>query len=162
MIRPEEIAARIRELCDERDINNYKLSKASGISMSALSHMFNRQTIPNVTTLIRICDGLGITLNELFDYGGLDRVHLTDETVRLLGAEGGQLALAPGAAGVVEPRLADGLYVCRERAECGNVLFVCVPRVDAGGVELDAPACRAVGVYVDELGSHCDKSTNFK
>ena len=73
MIRPEEIAARIRELCDERDINNYKLSKASGISMSALSHMFNRQTIPNVTTLIRICDGLGITLNELFDYGGLDR-----------------------------------------------------------------------------------------
>ena len=84
MIRPEEIAARIRELCDERDINNYKLSKASGISMSALSHMFNRQTIPNVTTLIRICDGLGITLNELFDYGGLDRVHLTDETVRLL------------------------------------------------------------------------------
>lgn len=85
MIRPEEIAARIRELCDERDINNYKLSKASGISMSALSHMFNRQTIPNVTTLIRICDGLGITLNELFDYGGLDRVHLTDETVRLLG-----------------------------------------------------------------------------
>lgn len=84
MIRPEEIAAGIRELCDERDINNYKLSKASGISMSALSHMFNRQTIPNVTTLIRICDGLGITLNELFDYGGLDRVHLTDETVRLL------------------------------------------------------------------------------
>ena len=38
-----------------------------------------------MTTLIRICDGLGITLNELFDYGGLDRVHLTDETVRLLG-----------------------------------------------------------------------------
>lgn len=79
-----------------------------------------------------------------------------------LGAEGGQLLLAPGAAGVVEPRLADGLYVRRERAECGNVLFVCVPRVDAGGAELDAPACRAVGVYVDELGSHCDKSTNFK
>mgnify|MGYP005977070355 CR=1 FL=1 len=73
-----------------------------------------------------------------------------------------KLALAPGAAGVVETRLADGLYVRRERAECGNVLFVCVPRVDAGGAELDAPACRAVGVYVDELGSHCDKSTNFK
>ena len=81
---------------------------------------------------------------------------------RQLGAEGGQLALPPGAAGVVETRLADGLYVRRERAECGNVLFVCVPRVDAGGAELDAPACRAVGVYVDELGSHCDKSTNFK
>lgn len=107
MIRPEEIAARIRELCDERDINNYKLSKASGISMSALSHMFNRQTIPNVTTLIRICDGLGITLNELFDYGGLDRVHLTDETVRLLDFEPAGQHRAPRASllsGMEEPQ----------------------------------------------------------
>lgn len=84
MIRPEDVTARIKYLRDERNLNNYKLSKASGISMSALSHMFSKQTIPNVTTLIKLCDGMGITLDDLFEYDKTDGMYLTREKNQLL------------------------------------------------------------------------------
>lgn len=57
---------RIKELLDERGWSMYKLSKASGVSQSTLSNMFNRNNDPSISTLEDICRGLGITLSQFF------------------------------------------------------------------------------------------------
>ncbi len=57
---------RIKELIDERGWSMYKLSKASGVSQSTLSNMFNRNNDPSISTLEEICRGLGITLSQFF------------------------------------------------------------------------------------------------
>ena len=57
---------RIKELLDERNWSMYKLSKASGVSQSTLSNMFNRNNDPSISTLEDICHGFGITLSQFF------------------------------------------------------------------------------------------------
>lgn len=57
---------RIKELVEERGWSMYKLSKASGVSQSTLSNMFNRNNDPSISTLEEICHGLGITLSQFF------------------------------------------------------------------------------------------------
>lgn len=66
---------RIEELCKKKGFSHYRLAMRSGVHQSSLSTMFNRKSTPNVFTLQRICDGLGITLAEFFSpedaYAGL-------------------------------------------------------------------------------------------
>ena len=57
---------RIKELIDERGWSMYMLSKASGVSQSSLSNMFNRNNDASISTLEEICRGLGITLSQFF------------------------------------------------------------------------------------------------
>lgn len=63
----EAIAARIRELCAERDMTQYKLYLASGVPQSALSTIINC-TYPSMKAHIiyEVCEGLGISLAEFF------------------------------------------------------------------------------------------------
>lgn len=58
---------RIRELCDERHWSWYQLSKASGIAYSTLSTMLNKQNMPSLPTLQKLCQGFGISIAEFFD-----------------------------------------------------------------------------------------------
>lgn len=64
MINPLE---RIQELCEERHWSYYQLSKASGIAYSTLSTMINKQNMPSVPTLFKLCQGFGITVADFFD-----------------------------------------------------------------------------------------------
>ena len=60
---------RIKELMDERGFTQYRLSKTSGIPYSSINSLFSKNNNPSISTLEKICAGLGITLSEFFaDY----------------------------------------------------------------------------------------------
>ena len=62
-----DIAKRIMQLCNERNITPNKLADLSDLSQSTLSGILGKsKKIPNLNTLDKICDGLGITLADFF------------------------------------------------------------------------------------------------
>jgi len=62
----ESVLIHIRELCNKRSWTIYRLAKESDISYSTLNNLFNRNNIPSIPTLEKICDGFGITLSQFF------------------------------------------------------------------------------------------------
>ena len=92
-----DVIARIQELCRERGWTYYRLAKASGIPYSTLNTMLRKTNTPTVPTLMKLCEGFGITLGEFFDPSGgeLDGAqrHWLALWARLDG-QGRQLALA--------------------------------------------------------------------
>ena len=61
--------ARITALCQERNYSYYELAKRSGVPYSTLNTLYLKGTNPSLPTLQRICDGLGITLQQFFSDG---------------------------------------------------------------------------------------------
>lgn len=61
-----DVTNRIKELCKERNMSFYRLSKSSDIPQTTLTNILNRGTVPSIYTLERICDALGITLSQFF------------------------------------------------------------------------------------------------
>ena len=61
-----DVVDRIRELCAARSWSYYRLAKRSGIPYSTLSTMLHKTNVPSVSSLMKICDGLGITLAQFF------------------------------------------------------------------------------------------------
>ena len=63
----EAVAARIRDLCKDRNITPNGLSYASGVPQSTIKSILNGESDnPGVVTIKLLCDGLGITLTEFF------------------------------------------------------------------------------------------------
>ena len=62
-----DILERIEFYRIKRGWSHYKLAIESGLTQSTLSNMFTRKTLPSITTLSNICDGLGISLSEFFN-----------------------------------------------------------------------------------------------
>ena len=60
-MQEHEVIERIKALCKSRGWTNYRLAKESGITYSTLC------TMPSISTLIKICNGFGITLAQFFD-----------------------------------------------------------------------------------------------
>lgn len=60
------VLERIEELRKIRNWSNNELAKQSKLPASVISNMFNRNSIPSVLTLGKICDGFGITLSQFF------------------------------------------------------------------------------------------------
>ena len=69
-MKEEDILIKITQLLDERHWSLYRLAKEAEISYSTLSNTFQRNNVPSIPTLMKICDGLGITLSEFFDEEG--------------------------------------------------------------------------------------------
>ena len=59
------LQCKIRALMEERGWTVYRLAKESGVSWSTIRNMFDRNTEPTVPTVEALCNGLGITLEEL-------------------------------------------------------------------------------------------------
>lgn len=72
-----EIIERINALCRARAWTSYRLAKESGITYSTLFTMLHKANSPSLPTLMKICDGFGITLAQFFD-GKDDSVLLSD------------------------------------------------------------------------------------
>ena len=66
-MQEEEIISRINTLCASRNWTIYRLAKESGITYSTLCTMLHNATAPSFHTLVRLCEGFGITLSEFFD-----------------------------------------------------------------------------------------------
>lgn len=58
---------RIQELCEERGWSYYHLAKASGITYSTLNTMMNKQNMPSLPTLYKLCRGFGISITDFFE-----------------------------------------------------------------------------------------------
>ena len=44
----------------------YRLSVESGVPQSTLTNMFNRETLPSITTLECLCNAFGISMSDFF------------------------------------------------------------------------------------------------
>lgn len=63
------VKQRITELMQRHGWSEYRLAKESGLSISTISNMFNRNTLPSISTLQVICDSFGISLAQFFSEG---------------------------------------------------------------------------------------------
>ena len=63
----EAVRQRIIQLCQERDISINKLSSISGVTQSTVNNIVSgRNNSATVSTIKKLCDGLGITIDEFF------------------------------------------------------------------------------------------------
>lgn len=66
----EAVRHRILQLCEERNLSVNKLSSISGVTQSTESTVNNiisgRNNSTTVSTLQKLCDGLGITIQDFF------------------------------------------------------------------------------------------------
>ena len=59
---------RVSELCAKKGYTPYALAFKSSVPLSSLIHMLDGgSTNPNLYNIIKICDGLDMTLAEFFD-----------------------------------------------------------------------------------------------
>lgn len=64
----QAVAARIIELCREKNLATNALANLSGVSPSTVYSMLNEKSQnPGVVSLKKLCDGLDITLRQFFD-----------------------------------------------------------------------------------------------
>lgn len=63
----EAVRERILELCRERDISINRLSSMSGVTQSTVNNIVSgRNRSTTISTIKKVCDGLGITIEEFF------------------------------------------------------------------------------------------------
>ncbi len=64
----EAVRVRILELCNARQITVNRLATLSGVTQSTLNNIVSgRNNSTTVSTVKKLCDGLGITITEFFD-----------------------------------------------------------------------------------------------
>ena len=64
----EAVKERILELCREHDISVNKLSSMSGVTQSTVNNIVSgRNNSATVSTIKKLCDGLGITIEDFFN-----------------------------------------------------------------------------------------------
>ena len=64
----EAVRMRILELCREHDISVNKLCSISGVTQSTVNNIVSgRNNSATVSTIKKLCDGLGISIEEFFD-----------------------------------------------------------------------------------------------
>ena len=63
----EAVRLRIIQLCQKRDMSINKLSSISGVTQSTVNNIVSgRNNSATVSTIKKLCDGLGITIDEFF------------------------------------------------------------------------------------------------
>ena len=64
----EAVKKRILELCREKNISINKLSSMSGVTQSTVNNIVSgRNRSVTISTIKKLCDGLGITIEQFFD-----------------------------------------------------------------------------------------------
>jgi len=63
-----DIGRRLQELREAQGVSRYRLNKIAGLSTSTLHDIETGKKSPTITTLEAICKGLGITLQEFFNW----------------------------------------------------------------------------------------------
>ncbi len=63
----EAVRRRIMELCQERKLSINKLCTMSGVTQSTVNNIISgRNNSATVATVKKLCDGLGITIEDFF------------------------------------------------------------------------------------------------
>ena len=64
----EAVRVRIVQLCEEREISVNKLNNISGVTQSTVNNIVSgRNRSATISTIKKLCDGFGITIQEFFD-----------------------------------------------------------------------------------------------
>ena len=59
---------RILQLCEQREISVNKLCTISGVTQSTVNNIVSgRNNTATITTIKKLCDGLGISIQDFFD-----------------------------------------------------------------------------------------------
>ncbi|HIR28650.1 MAG TPA: helix-turn-helix transcriptional regulator [Candidatus Choladousia intestinigallinarum] len=62
------IIDRIKDLCREKNMSYYMLSYRSTVPLTTLLHILDGSTKnPGIFTILKLCNGLGISIIEFFD-----------------------------------------------------------------------------------------------
>ncbi len=61
-----DIAKRIKDLRELKELSIYDMTIRTGLSHSCILKIENGQRQPNLNTLTKLCDGMGVTLGEFF------------------------------------------------------------------------------------------------
>jgi len=65
----DAVKERILELCRDREITVNKLGTISGVTQSTINNITGgRNHSTTISTIKKLCDGLGITIIEFLDY----------------------------------------------------------------------------------------------
>lgn len=63
----DAISKKVNDICAKREISINKLASISCLTQSTVQNLATgKSKNPKVLTIVRICDGLGITLSEFF------------------------------------------------------------------------------------------------
>ena len=65
-IPPNWVIQRISDMLEQRNWTIYRLAKQSELPYSSLNNLFVRNTMPTISTLMKICKGLNVTMSEFF------------------------------------------------------------------------------------------------
>ncbi len=68
-----DILKKINKLRMDKNWSVYRLSVESNIPQSTITNMFNRETLPSITTLEMLCQAFGISLAEFFTEEATDK-----------------------------------------------------------------------------------------
>ena len=83
MYNPDEdyqvMLAKLKTICQNKNITQYALAKATGMSTSSISCLMRGETKPYIYTVLTICDALNVTIAERQGY---DENCEEDEDVR--------------------------------------------------------------------------------
>ncbi|MCD7739050.1 MAG: helix-turn-helix transcriptional regulator [Lachnospiraceae bacterium] len=64
----EAVARRLTKLCYEKGCSLYQLSYGSGVHVSTIKSIMNgKSQNPGIKTLARLCEGLGIEVQDFFE-----------------------------------------------------------------------------------------------
>ena len=75
MTLTDAVRKRIKNLLNEKNMNIWKLYKATGVSASTLTYFINQERgLITLRTLLHICEGFDIELKEFFDDPLFDNV----------------------------------------------------------------------------------------
>lgn len=61
-----DILGKIDKLRLKKNWSFYKLAEQSSLPVSTINNMYVRKSLPSLSTLIAICNGLGISLSQFF------------------------------------------------------------------------------------------------
>ena len=75
---------KIDDLRKQKGWSMYKLSMEAGLTVSTITNMFARKTLPSITTLSAICDAFGLTLSQFFADEKNSSVILSEKEIQLL------------------------------------------------------------------------------
>lgn len=65
----EQFGERLKEELDYNEISQRDLADQAGISEQAISSYIHAQRLPNIRSVINICWAIGISIDDLVNYG---------------------------------------------------------------------------------------------
>lgn len=60
---------RLRQIMEDRSLSRYKLGKITGITQASLSTIMSGKCAPSLSTIEKLCNGLGISVSDFFKMG---------------------------------------------------------------------------------------------